>query len=259
MWSQEILNIVQSCKEDEISPWPVPGTSWCKDKTESSLSLLWGWGEPWLFFRGNTDTLSLCAEIKWLWRWFYPSSQAMIQWAAIDQKSIYDLWSVHLHSSTESNPPMSTKPSFAQQSLAVSWLEQHADQAGGALGWAGGSHTAHQALTPGAMPLSLLTSQVLNRVSSGLVWTLSPICIEMNKALLRVLGWGDTNVHKHPPKMKKSNVRPSLQERFCYGCSSPHWRTPSSSPHKHKKETRLSVATLRFSVFHFGYGFRSSS
>lgn len=32
VWSQEILNIVQSCNEDEIGPWPVPGTSWCKNK-----------------------------------------------------------------------------------------------------------------------------------------------------------------------------------------------------------------------------------
>lgn len=86
-----------------VSWFPALGLIW-------TLFLLWG----------NTDILSLWAEDKGAQeRWFCPSPQAVIRWAATDHKCALSISTV-----AQNQCPWVPKPIFAQQSLAVSGLEQ---------------------------------------------------------------------------------------------------------------------------------------
>lgn len=160
----------------------------------------------------------------------------MIRWAATDHKCALSISTV-----AQNQYPWVLKPIFAQQSLAFSWLEQPPWSVQEEL-WAWKvSQTLHiRHLDSWEMPLSFQTFQILNRESSGLVWTLSPVCMEMSKAIAKGSGLEGHKCAQTLSRDEKSNVRPSLeQERFYCGCNCPCWRMLSSSPHKHEKRPGL--------------------
>lgn len=177
----------------------------------------------------------------------------MIRWAATDHKCALSISTV-----AQNQYPWVLKPIFAQQSLAFSWLEQPPWSVQEEL-WAWKvSQTLHiRHLDSWEMPLSFQTFQILNRESSGLVWTLSPVCMEMSKAIAKGSGLEGHKCAQTLSRDEKSNVRPSLEREILLWMQLSLLKDAFLLTAQTWKETRLSVATFRFSVFDFGYDFRS--